>query len=688
MSTAEPSAPFAKSGATTAPALKKLGRYEIVAELGRGAMGTVYHGLDATIERSVALKTLNPELPQEILAEVKERFLREAKSAGRLNHPNIVTIYEFGEDAGTAFIAMEFLEGKSLQDVMRGGRLPFATIASIVAQVADALDYANRFGIVHRDIKPANIMIAPHGLAKLTDFGIARLQSSSMTQTGAMLGSPKYMSPEQVLGQPADGRADIFSLGVVLYEMLASYTPFETPEVTVFSLMQRIVTFQQQPIVEAVPGTPPAFDAMLARALAKKVGDRYQRAADFANDLRNFSMMTTGVPGTALGAVPAAASMAASTPGGPVANAAGGVVVNPAGGAADSTAASPASGTQVYERTHVTHPGAGKAPAHSTAAAAAPAPVHAQTGMSAGIDPAFAVTMAAAPPKALLGDLDTLGDDIDAMQEKFLAEETAALRSRFGGAGKSSDWDRVTGAIEAPPPELPMASASSTGVKKSSVFGLVRQQTGPNLKEQAEAKRAAEAAALIAFDAKLRAAYAFLLELFREANQTNPQYAGAHTLPYFGACPPLFFANGTVNARMKRIEDGGKLKDITDHLIVSYQLTSNQARRIAVNALELPKFRALLKEHEMKFTVAETLNDFKQVTRAVFELEVKFICAITVRADYANQTAELSCRNAGPIGRKRYLVPSAMMNDLLWEELSKLILGYPSPMMERFAVAL
>ena len=223
---------------------------------------------------------------------------------------------------------------------MRGGRLPFATIASIVAQVADALDYANRFGIVHRDIKPANIMIAPHGLAKLTDFGIARLQSSSMTQTGAMLGSPKYMSPEQVLGQPADGRADIFSLGVVLYEMLASYTPFETPEVTVFSLMQRIVTFQQQPIVEAVPDTPPAFDAMLARALAKKVDDRYQRAADFANDLRNFSMMTAGRPGAALGALPVAASMAASTPGGAAANTAG-------------SAAAPTGGVEEIGRAHV-----------------------------------------------------------------------------------------------------------------------------------------------------------------------------------------------------------------------------------------------------------------------------------------------------------------------------------------------
>ena len=156
---------------------QSLGRYQIIAELGRGAMGTVYHGIDPTIERPVALKTLNPDLPTEIIDEVKSRFLREAKSAGKLNHPNIVTIYEFGESAGTAFIAMEYLEGKSLHEIMRGERLPFTTIASLIAQIADGLDYAHRFGVVHRDIKPANIMVSPHAVAKLTDFGIAHIQS-------------------------------------------------------------------------------------------------------------------------------------------------------------------------------------------------------------------------------------------------------------------------------------------------------------------------------------------------------------------------------------------------------------------------------------------------------------------------------------------------------------------------------
>lgn len=266
-----------------------LGRYQIVSQLGRGAMGTVYQALDPAIERTVAIKTLNPDLSDENMGEVKERFLREAKSAGRLNHPNVVTIYDVGETGGVAYIAMEYLEGRSLRQALDAGApLTLNAICDIAAQIADALDYAQRLGIVHRDVKPANIMLSPAGLAKLTDFGIAYMPSSSMTQTGTMLGSPKYMSPEQVLGQAVDGRADIFSLGVVLYEMLARTTPFELPDITTFTLMQRIVTAPAPRVSELGMDIPAAFDAILARALAKRPEDRFQRAIEFANDLRNY----------------------------------------------------------------------------------------------------------------------------------------------------------------------------------------------------------------------------------------------------------------------------------------------------------------------------------------------------------------------------------------------------------------
>ncbi|HEX7219516.1 MAG TPA: serine/threonine-protein kinase [Burkholderiales bacterium] len=267
---------------------KRFGRYLIAGELGRGAMGAVHLAKDPLIERDVAIKTLLPDLPAEVMGDVRERFLREARSAGRLNHPNIVTIFDVGEQDGVAYIAMEVLEGRSLQQMMREGRLPLASIVDIAAQVADALDHAQRHGIVHRDVKPANIMVSATGRAKLTDFGVAHVPSSNMTQTGAALGSPKYMSPEQVTGQPIDPRSDIFSLGAVLYEMLARRTPFENAaDTNVWALLHRIAGERHRPVSEIDRELPPVFDRILDKALAKKPAERYQRAGDMANELRN-----------------------------------------------------------------------------------------------------------------------------------------------------------------------------------------------------------------------------------------------------------------------------------------------------------------------------------------------------------------------------------------------------------------
>jgi hypothetical protein len=268
---------------------QRFGRYLIVSELGRGAMGAVHLAQDPLIEREVAIKTLLPDLPAEMMGDIRERFLREARSAGRLNHPNIVTIFDVGEQDGVAYIAMEVLEGRSLQQMLRDAtRLPFASIVNIAAQVADALDHAQRFGIVHRDVKPANIMVSAAGRAKLTDFGVAHVPSSSMTQTGAALGSPKYMSPEQVTGQAIDPRSDIFSLGAVLYEMLARRTPFEhAGDTNVWSLLHRIAGQPHRPVTEHDAEIPAVFNRILDRALTKNPADRYQRAGDLANELRN-----------------------------------------------------------------------------------------------------------------------------------------------------------------------------------------------------------------------------------------------------------------------------------------------------------------------------------------------------------------------------------------------------------------
>ena len=264
-----------------------LGRYEILAELGRGTMGIVYKARDPLIERHVAVKTLRGDFPAEEQQTVRERFLREARSAGRLSHPSIVVIHDVGESDGTAYIAMELLAGESLKAALAASRrLPLEAVAELAAQIADGLDYAQRHEVVHRDVKPANIMVTTPGTAKLTDFGIAYIPSSSGTQTD-VLGSPKYMSPEQVMGEPLDGRSDIFSLGVVLYEMLTRKTPFERPpDASMYRLMQRIVTSPHERPSEIDPTIPRGFDLILARALAKEPGRRYQRAAELAADLR------------------------------------------------------------------------------------------------------------------------------------------------------------------------------------------------------------------------------------------------------------------------------------------------------------------------------------------------------------------------------------------------------------------
>jgi CHASE2 domain-containing sensor protein/tRNA A-37 threonylcarbamoyl transferase component Bud32 len=264
-----------------------LGRYEVSGELGRGAMGIVYKGVDPTIHRTVAIKTLRlSEFEEEELAEIKKRFFREAESAGLLNHPNIVSIYDAGEEHDLAYIAMEYLEGEDLAKFTNEENLfPMREVLHIITQVADALDYAHGKEVVHRDIKPANIMrLKDTGTVKVTDFGIARITSSSKTKTGVVLGTPSYMSPEQVSGKRIDGRSDIFSLGVVLYEMLTGQKPFVSEDIT--SLMFQISKEPHPSIKEINPKIPPVVEKIIDKALSKEVEQRYQKASVMAEHLR------------------------------------------------------------------------------------------------------------------------------------------------------------------------------------------------------------------------------------------------------------------------------------------------------------------------------------------------------------------------------------------------------------------
>ena len=265
-----------------------LGRYQVEKELGKGAMGVVYQGRDPKIGRVVAIKTmaLSQEFEADELAEVKERFFREAETAGRLSHPNIVTIYDAGEEHDLCYIAMELLKGKDLIPYTKPANLlPIDKVVSIVARVADALGYAHKQNIVHRDIKPANIMYEPESdVPKVTDFGIARITDSSKTKTGMVLGTPSYMSPEQLSGKKVDGRSDLFSLAVSLYQLLCGALPFVGDSMA--QLMFKIANEPATEIFLVRPGLPPPLVAFLDKAMAKDADQRYQTGDEFAAALR------------------------------------------------------------------------------------------------------------------------------------------------------------------------------------------------------------------------------------------------------------------------------------------------------------------------------------------------------------------------------------------------------------------
>ena len=265
-----------------------LGRYQIEKELGKGAMGVVYLGKDPKIGRVVAIKTmaLSQEFEGDELVEVKERFFREAETAGRLTHPHIVTIYDAGEEHDLAFIAMEFLKGRDLVPyTKKDALLPVLLVMSIVARVAEALGYAHQQNVVHRDIKPANIMYEPESdTPKVTDFGIARVTDSSKTKTGMVLGTPSYMSPEQLAGKKVEGRSDLFSLGVTLYQMLSGSLPFTGDSMA--QLMFKIANEPHADIRTVNPALPTCVAAVINKSLAKDPDQRYQTGEQMAKAIR------------------------------------------------------------------------------------------------------------------------------------------------------------------------------------------------------------------------------------------------------------------------------------------------------------------------------------------------------------------------------------------------------------------
>ncbi|MBW8896786.1 MAG: serine/threonine protein kinase, partial [Massilia sp.] len=273
--------------------LDRIGKYRIDGVLGSGAMGVVYKAYDADIARIVALKTIRHELLDGMQeADIVARFRNEAQASGRLVHPNIVAVYDFGTYNNTTYIAMEYVDGTPLNTfLVKDVPMDLAASITCITQLLRALDYAHARGVVHRDIKPANILITGDAQVKITDFGIAKIESSTLTQVGAVIGTPSYMSPEQFKGEPVDGRSDLFAVGIVLYQMLTGLRPFSGPASTV---MHQIIHENPPRPSERQPALNPAFDAVLARAMAKRVEDRYPSAQAFLDSLNAAYMQQTG----------------------------------------------------------------------------------------------------------------------------------------------------------------------------------------------------------------------------------------------------------------------------------------------------------------------------------------------------------------------------------------------------------
>jgi serine/threonine-protein kinase len=390
--------------------MNKLGKYQIRRILGQGAMGIVYEGFDPAIERTVAIKTILPsQLGGAEFAGVMARFKREAQAAGRLNHPGIVAIYDYGEELAqdiseeeatmmaapaapaaaqrVAYIAMEFVKGRELKDAFaQGERFPLPVVARLMTEVLEALDHAHANGVVHRDIKPANLILLPDGRIKIADFGIARIQASELTQAGAVLGTPSYMSPEQFMGAPVDGRSDLFSCGVILYQMLTGERPFTGESTT--TIMYKVLREEPAPPSQLNLSLSPQLDAVVRKALAKAPADRFASGREFAQALQAAIAATGAAPAPAalpLATAPvvAAAPMAAAAP--PVATAprpraalwltgaVAGVALLAGGYLLVASQRQPASPV-VQAPAATTPPAATSVPAAQPGAAAAPAP--------------------------------------------------------------------------------------------------------------------------------------------------------------------------------------------------------------------------------------------------------------------------------------------------------------------------
>jgi eukaryotic-like serine/threonine-protein kinase len=426
--------------------MNKLGKYQIRRTLGKGAMGIVYEGFDPVIERTVAIKTILPsQLHGTEFVGVMARFKREAQAAGRLNHPGIVAIYDYGEEVAqdvgeedatmmapkaqgqpqerVAYIAMEFIKGRELRDFFeKGERFAMPEVVRIMSEMLDALDHAHSQGVVHRDMKPANLILLDNGRVKVADFGIARVEASELTQTGTVLGTPSYMSPEQFMGHPVDGRSDLFSCGVILYQLLTGEKPFTGESTT--TIMYKVLREEPVPPSQLNLSLAPALDAVMKKALAKNPAERFQSGREFAQALQAAVAAPNSVAAAAATAAPAipviTMGLLQDPPAAAAASGARGRHI-PAGvwAVAGATFVAVAAGAYV-----VLAPGRGSAPPAAVAQApvAAPSASAPPAAPAAATIPAAANTPAPAPGTLVISALGV----VDAQDARFAGNMAAA----------------------------------------------------------------------------------------------------------------------------------------------------------------------------------------------------------------------------------------------------------------------
>ncbi len=591
---------------------KTLGRYKVLSELGRGAMGAVYRAVDPLIDREVAIKTLLPNLPPEVMAEVRERFIREARSAGRLNHPSIVTIFDVGESDGVAYIAMELLDGRSLQQMLRDpAPLPFHTSAELAAQVADALDVAQQFKIVHRDVKPANIMVGRSGRAKLTDFGVARLETSSMTQDGAALGSPKYMSPEQVLGLPIDPRSDIFSLGVVLYEMLTRRTPFERPgDSTVFTMLHRIAGEPHPPVHKVDASIPVAFDHVLSRALAKKPEQRYQHAGEMAADLRNFRNLDTSK-------APQGARPAAARP-----------------GAAD------------FDKTTL-----------NTATVVRPPSPEEEKARA-----------------QLLSEMDRFTTNFEQEEQaRVRAEQEAAVRKqaelqKWGEAEerKRQQFDNKRETAS------PSADTSQTLVRRTGALDALRKQAAPSAPAVSkEGKAEARAKAIQALDEGMKAAHQYLSQFVKELNSVNPTSGRSYEFIYLGKIPAVDLHDAKIEQRPSHFEG----RNILEQVVVKYRVSPAEPVKASVGGEDIPRCKAYLESLQTDFKAeVQEKNWTGKILKVQYAVTGSLPCQILLRGDYSAAAVLVELVNVRRVGKVQARIPAMLLGDVV-DDLARFAIG-------------